>query len=139
MVGENAHHAFTAGDDHDVHVALKDDSVLRNNFTKDGHQASLGSRQFGGIFSNFIDRADNIESLLRKIVTLAIQNFTEARHRLAQRYIPPWPASELLCHGHGLREEPLYLARARNDQLVILAQFVNAQDGDDVLQIFVTL
>src|ERR1022692_1614560 len=48
-------------------------------------------------------------------------------------------ARELLGHVEGLREEALDLARARNGELVLVRQLVDAQDGDDVLQIFVAL
>jgi hypothetical protein len=48
-------------------------------------------------------------------------------------------AGEHLGHVEGLREEALDLARARHGQLVLLAQLVHAQDGDDVLQVLVVL
>src|SRR3974377_1402548 len=37
-------------------------------------------------FHGFVDRADHVESLLRQIVMLAFQDFTEAAHGFAQRY-----------------------------------------------------
>ncbi len=57
----------------------------------------------------------------------------------AQRDVAPRPAGELLGHKHRLREEALDLAGARHQQLVVLAQLVDAQDGDDVLQVLVAL
>ena len=51
----------------------------------------------------------------------------------------PGNAGELLGHVERLREEPLDLARARHGQLVFVAQFVDAENGDDVLQILVAL
>src|SRR5581483_8880100 len=39
----------------------------------------------------------------------------------------------------GLREEALDLAGARNRQLVFIRQFVDTQNRDDVLQVFVAL
>src|SRR5205085_11120498 len=48
-------------------------------------------------------------------------------------------ARDLLRHEEGLREESLNLARARDDQLVLLGQLVEAEDGDDVLQVLVAL
>ena len=45
------------------------------------------------------------------------------------------------CDGdeEGLREEALDLAGARDDELVVLAELVHAEDGDDVLQVLVLL
>ena len=39
----------------------------------------------------------------------------------------------------GLGQEPLDLTGAVNGQLVVLVQFLHAQDGDDILQLFVAL
>ena len=48
-------------------------------------------------------------------------------------------AGELLGDEERLRQEPLDLAGALHDQLVLFAQFVDAEDRDDVLQFAVAL
>ena len=48
-------------------------------------------------------------------------------------------AGEDLGDLEGLREEALNLARARDRLLVLLAQLVHAQDGNDILQVLVVL
>jgi hypothetical protein len=48
-------------------------------------------------------------------------------------------AGELLGHEEGLAEEALHAAGAAHGELVLLAQFIHAQDGDDVLQFLVAL
>ena len=50
-----------------------------------------------------------------------------------------WRAGEDLSDVEGLRQEALDLARARHGELVLLAQLVHAQNGDDVLQVLVVL
>ena len=51
----------------------------------------------------------------------------------------PCEAGELRGDEERLREELLDLAGARDDELVVLAELVHAEDGDDVLQILVLL
>ena len=46
---------------------------------------------------------------------------------------------ELLGHVEGLGEKPLDLAGARHGELVLVREFVHAEDGDDVLQVLVPL
>ena len=53
-------------------------------------------------------------------------------------YLPGMPVN-LLGHVERLREEPLDLAGAGDGQLVLVGQFVDAENGDDVLQILVAL
>jgi hypothetical protein len=48
-------------------------------------------------------------------------------------------AGELLGDVERLRQEALDLAGARDGKFLIFAQFVHAENGDDVLQIFVSL
>ena len=48
-------------------------------------------------------------------------------------------AGEHRGDGERLREEALDLAGAGDDELVLLAELVHSQDGDDVLQVLVLL
>jgi hypothetical protein len=57
----------------------------------------------------------------------------------AERHVLARDARELLGDVEGLRQEALDLARARHRDLVVLGQLVDAQDGDDVLQVLVLL
>src|SRR6059058_3618835 len=86
-----------------------------------------------------LDRADHVEGLLGEVVVLAVEDLLEAAdgvlelHELARR------AGELRGREERLREEPLHLAGARDDELVLVGELVDAEDGDDVLQVAVTL
>ena len=51
----------------------------------------------------------------------------------------PGRAGELLGDEVRLREEPLHLAGARDDELVLVGELVHAEDRDDVLQVLVAL
>ncbi len=57
---------------------------------------------------------------------------------LSGTYLPE-RARELRGHEERLREEALDLAGARHDELVVFAELVHAEDGDDVLQVLVLL
>src|SRR5713226_5212306 len=72
--------------------------------------------------ARLFDGANHVESLLREVIVLALQDLGEA-----------------LGNEVGLRQEPLDLPRARYCQLVVLRQLFHAQDRDDVLQVLVAL
>src|SRR5204863_1712803 len=101
--------------------------------TPNSHLQSL--RFLDGAF----DAADEEEGLLGQVVVLAIDDLAEAAHRLLAGNVLAGGVGEHLGDEHRLREEPLDLAGARNDQLVLVGQLVDAQDGDDVLQLLVAL
>ena len=63
----------------------------------------------------------------------------EAADRVGQRRDFARLAGEHLGHQERLREEPLHPPGPVHHQLVLLAQLVHAQDGDDVLQLAVAL
>jgi hypothetical protein len=58
---------------------------------------------------------------------------------LLQRHLHTVGAGEDLRHVEGLAEEALDLPGAGHGQLVLFAQFVHPEDGDDVLQRLVAL
>ena len=73
------------------------------------------------------------------MVPLAVADLLEAADRLGQRRELARLAGERLGHEERLRQEPLDPAGAVHDLLVLLAQLVDAEDGDDVLQLAVAL
>src|SRR5260370_16653346 len=87
----------------------------------------------------FVDRALHVESLLRNVVILPFHNAAETLHRVGDLHIASGSAGELLGHKERLRQELLDLSRASDRHFLILAKFVDTQNGDDVLQIFVSL
>src|SRR5579883_3472216 len=88
---------------------------------------------------DLIDAAGHVEERLRHLIELAIKNLAEAANRLFQRHVLAFASGERLGHREGLREETLNLAGARHRQLVLVREFVDAQDGNDILQVFVSL
>ena len=63
----------------------------------------------------------------------------EAPDRVLELHVLARRAGERLGHEERLREEPLDLAARATDQLVVLGQLVDAEDGDDVLEVLVAL
>src|SRR5512143_258556 len=63
-----------------------------------------------------VDRTNHVEGLFGQIVVLAFQDFTEATHRLAQRYVAAFTAGKLRGGEERLRQETLDLARAAYQQ-----------------------
>src|SRR5512139_517202 len=100
---------------------------------------ALGLGQLAAAFDGHIDVADHVERLLRETVVLAFQDLLEAADSFADGHVLAGHTGELLRHEHGLREEALNLASAGHGQLVVVGEFIDAQDGDDVLQVAVAL
>ena len=70
---------------------------------------------------------------------LAVNHFAEASDRVFQFDVLAFESGELSGNEERLREEPLNLASAGNDQLVFVGKLVETENRDDVLKIFVTL
>ncbi len=70
---------------------------------------------------------------------LAVDDLPEALDRVGDRHVLAGKPGELLRDEEGLREEPLDLARARDRELVLFRQLVDAEDRDNVLQVLVAL
>src|SRR5919201_1479956 len=92
-----------------------------------------------GLLLRVGDGADHVEGLLWKIVVLAVEDLAEALHGVLDLDVLGRDAGEFLGDVHGLREEFLQLARPRHEQLVLVRQLVDAEDGDDVLKVLVAL
>src|SRR3954471_22867966 len=70
---------------------------------------------------------------------LAVEDLAEASHRLRDRHELAAAAGELLGDEERLREESLDLARPRDRLLVLVGELVDAENGDDVLELLVAL
>src|SRR5262245_53934339 len=101
--------------------------------------SASGPLQLFSLLEHFFDGPLHVESLLGNFIVFALGDFTEALARIRQLHVFPGESGELLGHVERLREEPLNLARARHRQLVFIGEFVDTQDGDDVLQVLITL
>src|ERR1044071_865100 len=99
---------------------------------------SLGGHQPSTLF-NLVDAALHVKIRLGHVVVFAVQDFLEAADGLRHGHRFALPAGEDLGDGERLAEEPLNLAGAEHGELVVRGQFVHAENGDDVLEILVTL
>src|ERR671932_479469 len=70
---------------------------------------------------------------------LPLEDLLEALDRVLELDVHARLRGERLRDVHRLREEALDLARARDDELVLVRELVDAEDRDDVLQILVAL
>ena len=86
-----------------------------------------------------VDRALEQEHALGEVVVLAVEDLAERAHRLADRHVDAGRAGELLGDVERLRQEALDLARALHEHAVLVGELVDAEDGDDVLQLAVAL
>src|SRR5699024_7198096 len=92
-----------------------------------------------GLFHHIINGAHVEEGGLGVLVHLAVHDGGKALDGVLERDIDAGDAGELFGHVGGLGEEALDLAGPADRFLVLLAQLVHAQDGDDVLQLAVLL
>src|SRR5579862_3545057 len=102
-------------------------------------RGSLAARQLLAALDRLLDRADHVERLLQQVVVHAVEDLGEAADRVIELHVLPRGARELLGHEVRLREEPLDLAGTRNDELVLVGELVDTEDGDDVLQVAIAL
>src|SRR3954468_23142880 len=86
-----------------------------------------------------VDRALEQERRLRQVVVLAVEDLLERADRLADRHVRAGRAGELLGHVERLAQEALDLTGALHGHLVVVAELVDAEDRDDVLQLLVAL
>src|SRR5919109_5268908 len=91
------------------------------------------------LLDRLLDRPDHVEGLLGQLVVLAVEDLGEALDRVLELHVLARRAGELLGDEVRLRQEALDLARPLNDQLLLVCQLVEAEDGDDVLKVLVGL
>src|SRR5437764_2827924 len=92
-----------------------------------------------GLALHVLDPAAHEERLLGDVVVLALGQRLERGDGLRQRHAHARLAGELLGHEHRVRKEPLDPPGPLDRDLVLFRQLVDAEDGDDVLQLLVPL
>mmetsp|Transcript_126341 Transcript_126341/g.342991 ORF Transcript_126341/g.342991 Transcript_126341/m.342991 type:complete len:274 (+) Transcript_126341:41-862(+) len=102
---------------------------------------SLGGhgRELGRLFPDVRHAANHVERGLGDVIAGARQHLLEVVDGGLEVHESPRSASKDLGHEEGLRQEALHLPSARDGELVLLAQLVHAEDGDDVLERLVVL
>src|SRR6185437_10764288 len=80
-----------------------------------------------------------VEGCFGIFVHFAIHDHVETTDRLVNGNQHPFEAGELFSHVEGLGQEALHFTGAGNGHLIFVAQLVQTEDGDDVLQFFITL
>src|SRR5215210_4150929 len=99
----------------------------------------LGALPLRRLGDDIVNRSGEEEILLVDAVVLAFDDLLEAANRLGDWHVLTVDPGELLRDEERLRQEPLNLARARYREPVVFRQLVDAENGDDVLQILVAL
>src|SRR3954468_1367255 len=88
-----------------------------------------------GVLEDLVDRALHVEGALGEVVVLAVEDLAEAADRLRNRHVLAGAAGELFGDEERLREEALDLAGPGDRLAVLVGKLVDAEDGDDVLQL----
>ena len=124
---------------HEVGLRLEGRLLGRNDDERDLGHAGLVFLGLGfhllGLFLGLFDDSNVHERLLRQVIPFTVTEFLEAADRVFERRDFARLAGEDLGHQKRLRQESLDTAGAMDDQLVVFAQFVDAEDRDDVLQV----
>src|SRR4051794_41017194 len=95
--------------------------------------------ELAGLALDVLDATTHEERLLGEVVVLALGQRLERGEGLLERDERALEAGEGLRDEGVLGQEPLDPARALDQDLVLLRQLVDAQDGDDVLEVLVAL
>src|SRR5215211_3112091 len=88
---------------------------------------------------HILDAALHVEIVFRNSIVLAVENLLEAAHGIGDRHLLAFTAREDLRDAERLAQEPLNLSRPIDGHLVVRRQLVDAENGDDVLQILEAL
>src|SRR5690349_20737997 len=96
-------------------------------------------RALASILERLVDGPLHVEGALRQLVVLALEDLGERAHGLLDRHVLAPGAGERLGHEERLRQEALDLAGALHGELVLVRELVDAEDGDDVLELLVAL
>src|SRR4051795_9537194 len=107
--------------------------------TCSGTTATSAFLELLGLGEHALHATDVEERLLRHVVELALVERLEALDGLLDRHVDAGKAGEDLADEERLREEPLDLAGPGHDDLVLLGELVETEDGDDVLELLVPL
>src|SRR5262249_49415422 len=102
-----------------ANVVAIDFSRRDSRFQDDGVSARLAAREPFRLGARVVDRADQVERLLRQVVALAVENLGESTHGFLARHVSTRDAGERLRHVHRLREKALDPAGACDDQLIV--------------------
>lgn len=104
------------------------------------------SRCLGGLFSelfsllhNLLNWAHHVEGNLRQVVVFTLKDGVETLDGLSKRHELASLAGEDFGDLEGLRHETLDLSGTGDSNLVLFAQLVHTQDGNDILKGFVVL
>src|SRR3989338_3179443 len=81
----------------------------------------------------------HIKCLLRHIIVLANQNFTKTSDSFFAFYIGPLHAGKLFGDKEWLAQKLLNFSRTLNGEFVDIGQFFHAENGNNILQIFISL
>ena len=92
-----------------------------------------------GLGLHLVNVADVQERLLGKIVETTIDDGFEGLDRFGDRHVLTVKAGEDLGDEERLRQEALDLTGTRHREPILFGQFVQTEDGNDVLQLFVAL
>src|ERR671916_2947551 len=99
----------------------------------------LFTAQAPGLLDGLIYVADEVEGLLGQLIVPTLDDLLERADRVLQLDELALEAGELLGDEERLREEALDSARPAHNDLVLLGELVDAEDGDDVLELLVAL
>src|ERR1051325_9174353 len=85
--------------------------------------------------SNVVNAALHVKAIFGDRVVLAVQNLLEAANGFPNRHLLAVPSGERLRDAERLAEEALNFACAEDGDFVLGRELVDAENGDDVLQI----
>src|SRR5436309_1805407 len=131
MARENSNFTVVGGCYDGIRLPLKEDCFGRDY--RDLEHFLRVLQPLRGL-GHSVDRTLHEESLLWVLIELASDKALERGNRLLELHILSFDACELLSDRERLRHETLDATRTTDDELVLLRQFVHAENRDDVLE-----
>jgi hypothetical protein len=95
--------------------------------------------QFLAFFDGVVDAPYQVKGCFGIFVHFAVHDHVETTDRFVDGNQHAFETGELFSHVEGLGQETLYLTGAGNGHFIFVAQFVQTEDGDDILQFLIAL
>ena len=143
MVIEHREPSFRARKRHQLNLAFENNffcryNLKRHNFISVNALTNFG-KQFLALFDGFVDSTNIEECLFGILVHFAIENHIEAADGFAKRHHHTGQTGELFGHKERLRQETLCTACTSHYKFVIVAEFIDTENGNDILKLVILL
>ena len=142
MAGHDAQIAIEGTNEDKIHIFAQYRCIGRDDFQVEFFACfchALFPFQSLGFFEGFINVPYHVEGLFRHVIAFPGEDFLKAGNGVLQGHIAARLACKLFSNSKRLAQETLDLTGPGDCQLIFFRQFVDTEDGDDILKVVILL